>query len=84
VFCNYEQDDWVRHLVAAELAYNSATQSSTKTSPFFATFGDDMNPSGPIQNERIRAIHPIARTQIEYIKNVRLRISKTLKEVQEY
>ena len=38
-YINYQQDDWVRLLPTAQLAYNSATTETTKTTPFFANYG---------------------------------------------
>jgi len=38
-FCRYEQDDWVDLLVHAEFAYNNATHSAMKVSPFYANYG---------------------------------------------
>jgi len=35
------QDDWDKHLAAAEFAYNNAYQESIRTSPFQLTFGQD-------------------------------------------
>jgi hypothetical protein len=36
---NYQQDDWLDLLPAAEFAYNNATHASTKMTPFFANYG---------------------------------------------
>ena len=38
-YVNYHQDDWVKHLSLAEFCYNNSTNSSTGTTPFFASFG---------------------------------------------
>ena len=38
-YCSYQQDDWVNLLPLAEYAYNSATQESSKVSPFYANYG---------------------------------------------
>src|SRR4051794_21635032 len=34
---NYQQDDWDKHLIAAEFTYNNSIQSSTQISPFDLT-----------------------------------------------
>ena len=38
-FINFEQDDWVELLPAAQLAYNTSRSETTKQTPFFANFG---------------------------------------------
>jgi hypothetical protein len=38
-FCNFEQNNWANLLVHAEFAYNNATHSATKVSPFYANYG---------------------------------------------
>jgi transposase InsO family protein len=38
-YTNYQQDDWDDWLPLAEFVYNNATSESTKTSPFFAVYG---------------------------------------------
>ena len=44
-YVSYEQTDWDEKLVAAEFAYNSATNASTKASPFMLNYGQQ--PSTP-------------------------------------
>jgi len=41
IYCNYEQDNWLKLLPLAEFAYNNAPHASTGVSPFFATCGYD-------------------------------------------
>jgi hypothetical protein len=38
-FANYEQDNWVELLPLAEFAYNNSIHSSTRLTPFFASYG---------------------------------------------
>ncbi|KAH8145009.1 uncharacterized protein LAJ45_11029 [Morchella importuna] len=38
-YCFYQQDDWAELLPLVEYAYNTATQESTKVSPFYANYG---------------------------------------------
>jgi len=38
-FVSVKQDDWDEHLAAAELAINNSTQTSSKETPFFLTYG---------------------------------------------
>ncbi|GAA5873416.1 hypothetical protein JCM1840_007376 [Sporobolomyces johnsonii] len=39
MFINYQQDDWEDLLPLAQFVYNDTVHSSTKTTPFFATYG---------------------------------------------
>ncbi|GAA5907915.1 hypothetical protein JCM5296_006131 [Sporobolomyces johnsonii] len=39
MFINYQQDDWEDLLPLAQFVYNDTAHSSTKTTPFFATYG---------------------------------------------
>ena len=39
MYCNYKQDDWTSWLPIAEFAYNNATHTATKLSPFYANVG---------------------------------------------
>ena len=39
MFVNYQQDDWSKWLPMAEFAYNNATHSSTRQSPFQTLYG---------------------------------------------
>ncbi len=59
-YCNYQQDDWVELLPLASFAYNNAEQATTKTTPFYASYGyhpvADCNPASsqsPAANDRI-------------------------------
>ncbi|KAL7280850.1 hypothetical protein ACG7TL_005794 [Trametes sanguinea] len=38
-YVSYQQDDWVDYLPLAEFAFNNHVNSSTKQTPFFATYG---------------------------------------------
>ena len=37
IYCNYQQDNWLKLLPLAEFAYNNTPHSSTGVSPFFTT-----------------------------------------------
>ena len=38
-YVSYQQDDWIRLLPLAQLAYNSAVTETTRVTPFFANYG---------------------------------------------
>ena len=38
IYCNYEQDDWVSLLSAANFTYNNEKSTSTGQSPFYANY----------------------------------------------
>jgi hypothetical protein len=68
-YVNFRQDDWDKHLVAAEIAFNSSKHASTGFTPYYLNYGRDvMTPldlaieaartsSNPEAAERIRALH---------------------------
>jgi hypothetical protein len=38
-YVNYQQDNWVKLLLIAQLAYNNTAINTTDISPFFANYG---------------------------------------------
>ena len=77
---NFEQDDWDEHLAAAELAINNSIQASTGFTPFYLSYGREvelpldraiagLRPSNcPEASERIRRLKSaldVARIHIE-------------------
>jgi hypothetical protein len=42
-FVSFRQDDWDKHLSAAELAMNNAQQASTGFSPFYLNYGQEVS-----------------------------------------
>jgi len=81
MYCNYQQDDWVKHLPIAEFAYNNAIQSSTHCSPFYANYGHhpqfDVNlrssptsvPANvPAAKQLAEQIHSLHDTLVENVK----------------
>lgn len=78
-YINYEQDDWVKWLPTAQLAYNSAIQESTKQSPAYANYG--FNPEifrtpreGPdteqavLDAEELKRLHQQMRNELEFVQ----------------
>lgn len=47
IYCNYRQNDWDQHLLAAEFAYSSSQFDATGLSPFEMDLG--WKPKGPLQ-----------------------------------
>jgi len=39
IYCNYQQDNWLKLLPLAEFAYNNAPSATTSVSPFFTNKG---------------------------------------------
>lgn len=78
-YVNYDQDNWAELLPAAQFAYNSAYQESTKVSPFFANYGfePEVNKeprTGPLAEkailtvETLQSLHEEMRQQLEFIR----------------
>lgn len=68
-YVNYEQDDWVLLLASAEFAYNNATQSSTKVSPFYAMYGYNPRMSFEDEPDR-RSISQPAEDHAQHLQQV--------------
>ena len=73
-YVNYHQDDWVKHLSLAEFCYNNSTNSSTGTTPFFASFGHH-----PRLDFRPESDSPVPRDIPEFI----VRMSKIVQNCNE-
>lgn len=52
-YCSYQQDDWAGLLPLAEYAYNTATQESTKVSPFYANYGFQPDSTWPSPKRKL-------------------------------
>ena len=78
-YINYGQDDWVKWLPTAQLAYNSSVTETTKVSPSYANFG--YNPeayrtsrTGPqaeravLQADKLKELHDEMRKELEYVR----------------
>ena len=50
-YVNYQQDNWVQFLLAAQFAYNNSTQAFTEISSFQAEYDRDMQ----INDEMIKS-----------------------------
>ena len=57
-YCSNQQDDWVNLLPLAEYAYNSATQESSKVSPFYANYGFEPDATWPLPKRKIDNLDP--------------------------
>jgi hypothetical protein len=77
-FVNFQQDDWVVLLPAAQLAYNTTPTETTKVTPFFANFGFEPDlrqgpevavPRAAVKAERMHAVHGMLREELEFVRN---------------
>jgi hypothetical protein len=80
-YINYQQDDWVEKLPAAQLAYNTAYNESTKLTPAYANYGftpepyhearesKHVNPAAIIKSEDLKTLHQDMRTELEFVRN---------------
>lgn len=79
-YINYPQDNWVRLLPTAQLAYNSSASESTKVSPFYANYGYEPTVYGE-PREAINA--PRATQDAQDIKNIHKQLRTDLQMVRE-
>ncbi|QLI66325.1 Transposon Tf2-12 polyprotein [Metarhizium brunneum] len=79
-YINHQQDDWVKWLPTAQLAYNSSISESTKQTPAYANYG--FNPEvfrtqreGPqaeramLQADELKRLHEEMRHELEFVRN---------------
>jgi hypothetical protein len=77
-YVNFRQDDWVRWLPIAQLAYNTATSESTGTSPFFANYGFETdnirsamdtsnNPAATVTAAEMKKLHEELRQELSFV-----------------
>ncbi|KAM5344467.1 hypothetical protein ACJ41O_001495 [Fusarium nematophilum] len=79
-YINYDQTNWVEKLPAAQLAYNTATNESTKTTPAYANFGFNpdayrqardtvINPKAILTSDQLKNLHEEMKTELEFVRN---------------
>jgi hypothetical protein len=80
-YCTYEQDNWVDLLPLATFAINNATQTSTKTTPFFANYGfHPRMPTTPPADATIT--NPVAFSYVQNLAQVHHHITRNLETAQ--
>jgi transposase InsO family protein len=79
-YVNYEQDNWVRLLPTAQIAYNSSIQESTQLSPMYANYGYEPDfqhrqqlegpdaPAAILTKETLHSLHAEMKTELEFIQ----------------
>ncbi|KAM5346028.1 hypothetical protein ACJ41O_009033 [Fusarium nematophilum] len=79
-YINYDQTNWVEKLPAAQLAYNTATNESTKITPAYANFGFNpdahqqardtvINPKAILTSDQLKNLHEEMKTELEFVRN---------------
>jgi hypothetical protein len=76
-YVNFQQDDWVVLLPAAQLAYNTAPTETTKVSPFFANYGYEADlrqgpdvtvPRAKVKADQMHALHVMLKEELEFVR----------------
>ena len=76
-FINFQQDDWVMLLPAAQLAYNTAPTETTKVTPHFANFGYEADlrqgpevtvPRAAVKADQMHALHAMLKQELEFVR----------------
>ena len=76
-FANYRKDDWDKHLVDFQVAYNSAMNSTTLCTPFFINYGlhprivpmEALASNNPTVEEFLKATQDAAKFAFDRIKS---------------
>jgi hypothetical protein len=77
LYVNFQQDDWVMLLPAAQLAYNTAPTETTKVTPFFANYGYEADlrqgpdvavPRAAVKADQMHALHAMLRDELEFVR----------------
>jgi hypothetical protein len=77
---NYHQNDWDKHLISAEIAYNNSVNASTGFTPFYLNYGEEVNL--PVNNLPQLTSQPTTEYLLEELKS-NLEIAKqNLQEAQ--
>ena len=76
-YVNFQQDDWVMLLPAAQLAYNTAPTETTKVTPFFANYGYEADlrqgpevsvPRAAVKAGQMHALHAMLKEELEFVR----------------
>ncbi|KAF5011367.1 hypothetical protein FDECE_2512 [Fusarium decemcellulare] len=80
-YVNYEQNNWVEKLPAAQLAYNTTYNESTRLTPAYANFGftpeayrtprqpKTINPKAILKSDDLKNLHEEMKTELEFVRN---------------
>jgi hypothetical protein len=83
-YVNFQQDDWDEHLVVAEIAVNSAKQSSTGFSPFYLNYGQEVSLPLDLAIEESKLLrNPEASQRIQQLYQDLIKAQESLKRAQE-
>ena len=80
IFCNYQQDDWVKLLPVAEFVYNNSPNATTGISPFYANKG--YNPRLAIEPD-FHTTNFRTRQHLESLRKIQENLRKHILSAQE-
>jgi len=80
-YVDYEQSNWVEFLPTAQFAYNSATSSTTKESPYRALYKRE--PTAYNQPIKEKQIAQQATIKVNKLKTVHKQMRRIIAEAQE-
>jgi hypothetical protein len=80
-YINHIQNDWVEKLPTAQLAYNTATNESTKITPSYANFGftpdayresrnGPLAPAAILASDQLKNLHEEMRTELSFVQKM--------------
>ena len=77
LFINFQQNNWVMLLPAAQLAYNTTETETTKVTPFFANFGYEADlrqgpdvavPRAAVKADQMHSLHAMLKEELEFVR----------------
>jgi hypothetical protein len=77
IFVNFQQDNWVVLLPAAQIAYNTTPTETTRVTPFFANFGYEADlrrgpdvtvPRAAVKADQMHALHAMLKEELEFVR----------------
>jgi hypothetical protein len=76
-FVNYQQDNWIKLLLTAQLAYNATATLITEMSPFYANYGFNLKISWKARD--IKYLVKVTTVQANKLKDLHQELSKDIK-----
>jgi hypothetical protein len=78
VYVNFQQNNWVDLLPAAQLAYNTTETETTRVTPFFANFGFEADlrqgpdvavPRAAVKADQLSSLHAMLKEELEFVRH---------------
>ena len=77
LYINFQQDNWAKLLLVAQLAYNTTVTETTKVTPFFANYGYEADlrqgpdvsvPRAAVKADKMSSLHVMLKEELEFVR----------------